>query len=248
MTGKTVRHVPSKRVAILQSNYIPWRGYFDIIGLVDEFIVYDDTQFTKNDWRNRNRIKTREGLKWLTVPVGIDIKRKIFEVDISDTRWQLRHWETLHHSYCKANFYTEISSIIAPVYLEMQHTNLSTLNLEIIKTICKFLEIETKITDSRNYKIEDGKTNRLVHLCRQSNADAYLSGPSAKSYIHEDQFNKNNIAIHWMDYSEYPSYQQLWGNFEPQVSILDLLFNAGKSSRNFMKFSAHKSCKDSYWR
>ncbi len=246
--GKTVRNVPSKRVAILQSNYIPWRGYFDIIGLVDEFIIYDDTQFTKNDWRNRNRIKTREGIQWLTVPVGIDIKRKIYEVEITDTRWQPRHWETLHHNYRKSSFYKEISSIIAPMYLEMNHTKLSALNLEMIKKICEFLEIETKITDSRDYKTEDGKTNRLVDLCKQSSADIYLSGPSAKNYIDEEKFRKNDISIHWMDYSEYSNYQQLWGNFEPQVSILDLLFNTGKSARNYMKFSKNKSCKHSYWR
>jgi hypothetical protein len=130
----------------------------------------------------------------------------------------------------------------------MNHTKLSALNLEMIKKICEFLEIETTITDSRDYKTEDGKTNRLVDLCKQSSAGIYLSGPSAKNYIDEEKFSKNDISIHWMDYSEYSSYQQLWGNFEPQVSILDLLFNTGKSARNYMKFSKYKSCKHSYWR
>ena len=229
--------IKSKRVAILQSNYIPWRGYFDIIGLVDEFIIYDDSQFTKNDWRNRNKIKTRDGLKWLTVPVGIDIKRKIYEVEIRDSRWQLQHWEMLHHNYRKADFYNEVSAIIAPLYLNKQYTNLSSLNLEIIKTICDYLEIKTTITDSRNYILDEGKTDRLVSLCRQSYANTYLTGPSAKNYIDENKFKDSDIEIKWMNYENYPIYQQLWGDFVPQVSILDLLFNAGKFSRNYMKCS-----------
>lgn len=235
-----MQHIPSKRIAILQSNYIPWRGYFDIIGLVDEFIIYDDIQFTKNDWRNRNKIKTSVGVKWLTVPVGVNIKRKICEVKLCDAHWKKNHWNTLHHNYCKAKFYNQISSIIAPIYLEMDHINLTDLNLHFIKTICKFLEIETLITDSRNYNTENGKNNRLIDLCKQSNANTYLTGPSARNYIDEDQFNGNNISIHWMDYSDYPVYQQMWGDFEPHVSILDLLFNAGKSSRKYMKFTELK--------
>lgn len=230
--------VPSKIVAILQSNYIPWRGYFDIIGLADEFIIYDDSQFTKNDWRNRNKIKTRDGLKWLTVPVGIDIKRKIHEVGISETRWQSSHWETIHHNYRKAKFYKEVSPIIAPFYLDREYTNLSTLNIELIKEICKYLDIQTAITDSRIFAPSFGKTARLVDLCKQANASIYLTGPSAKNYIDEAQFYENDISIAWMDYSEYPDYPQLWGCFESKVSILDLLFNTGKLSRNYMKFPA----------
>jgi len=147
----------------------------------------------------------------------------------------------LHHNYRKADHYKEIASVIAPIYLEISHDNLSALNLEMIKTICRFLEIKTRITDSRSYKNIDGKTNRLVDLCRQAKANNYLTGPSAKNYIDEDQFAKNDISISWMDYGDYPSYQQLWGNFESRVSILDLLFNVGKSSRNYMKFSEYKN-------
>lgn len=233
-----------KRVAILQSNYIPWRGYFDIIGLVDEFIVYDEVQYTKNDWRNRNRIKTREGLRWLSVPVGVKISRRIHEVDIQNPLWQRRHWEALHHSYSKARFYPQISKLLAPVYLEMRHTNLSSLNVFLIKEVCRYLGINTKITDSRHYQLEGDRTNRLIHLCRQSEAFDYLSGPSAKNYLDEAEFKRSGITIHWMDYSNYPSYEQLWGSFEPSVSILDLLFNLGEASRNHMKFSSALHCRD----
>jgi len=225
-----------KRVAVLQSNYIPWRGYFDIIGMADEFIIYDEVQFTKNDWRNRNKIKSRNGLQWLTIPVGVNIKRSISQVIIPDPAWQKKHWDTLHHSYRKAPYFNKLSHLIAPVYLDKVHSSLSMLNLELINLICNFLGIQTKITSSSDYRLEGDRNSRLISLCKQSKAGVYLSGPSAIGYLDEGLFNRENIAVRWVNYYNYPVYPQLWGGFEPRVSILDLIFNTGDDAPRYMKF------------
>jgi hypothetical protein len=226
-----------KKVAILQSNYIPWKGYFDLIASVDEFIIYDDMQFTKNDWRNRNKIKTPKGVEWLSVPVGQNIDRKIREVEIPDDRWQLKHWKTFMANYRGAPYYKPISEILEPFYLAKQHKNLSLLNKELIDLICSYLSIETKLKNSWDYKLVVGKTERLVDLCSKAMATKYISGPAAKDYLDVKMFKDAGIEVCWYDYSGYPVYPQLWGEFEHGVSILDLLFNCGPHSRKYMKIS-----------
>lgn len=224
-----------KKVAILQSNYIPWKGYFDLIASVDEFIIYDDMQFTKNDWRNRNKIKTPNGTEWLSIPVGQNINRKIRDVVIADHHWQLKHWRSIEGNYRRATYFDEIASILEPIYKQSQHTNLSSLNRQLIEVICNYLEINTKITNSWDYHLIDGKTERLADICRQAGATEYISGPAAKDYLENEVLEALNIKLSWFDYSDYPEYNQLWGQFEHSVSILDLLFNCGKNSSDFMK-------------
>jgi len=224
-----------KKVAILQSNYIPWKGYFDMIAAVDEFIIYDDMQYTKNDWRNRNRIKTPKGLEWLTVPAGQDISRRIRDVEISDHRWQIKHWKSLTSNYRKSPYFREISEWLEPLYLAKQHRNLSHLNCEFIEAICNYLDIQTKISRSWDYILTEGKSERLVDLCVQAGANEYISGPAAKNYLEKPIFSERDIRITWIDYSDYPEYPQLWGEFSHEVSILDLLFNCGEHSKNHMK-------------
>jgi hypothetical protein len=226
---------PTKKVAILQSNYIPWKGYFDLIAAVDEFIIYDDMQFTKNDWRNRNQIKTPNGQQWLTIPVGKAISRKIREVKIESTAWQKKHWRTLEMNYGRTPCFSEIAEWLRPLYLEASYTSLSELNQVFIQAICDYLNIRTRISRSWDYKLIEGKTERVVDLCLQSKASEYISGPSAKDYIDESQFLDNKITLTWFDYSAYVAYPQLWGEFAHGVSILDLLFNCGKKSPDFMK-------------
>ena len=172
-----------KKIAILQSNYIPWKGYFDIIAAVDEFILYDEMQFTKNDWRNRNQIKTPTGLLWLSVPVGKNISRRICDVEISDSRWQEKHWKSLQLNYSQASYFKEVSEWLEPIYRSGQHRYLSALNRTLIEAICDHLNISTTISNSWDYSLCEGKSERLVNLCQQAGADAYLSGPSAKNYI-----------------------------------------------------------------
>ncbi|NYZ67627.1 WbqC family protein [Endozoicomonas sp. SM1973] len=226
-----------KKIAILQSNYIPWKGYFDIIAAVDEFIIFDDMQFTKNDWRNRNIIKASQGIHWLTIPVGKNINRRIRDVHIASSTWQLKHWKSLESSYKKAAYFNEIAEWLSPLYLKNKFSYLSQLNRCFIECICDFLNINTYISNSWDYTLSNGKTERLVDLCHQSGATEYISGPAAKGYINDSVFHNQGIKLTWFDYSNYPSYPQLWGDFIHEVTILDLLFNCGRDAHLYMRYS-----------
>lgn len=227
-----------KKVAILQSNYIPWKGYFDLIAAVDEFILYDDMQYTRRDWRNRNQIKTSQGLQWLTVPVMVKGKyhQKIKETDIDGFDWTKKHWQALALNYRRAPYFTEIASWLEPLYHVNSYTNLSQLNRHFIEAVCAYLKIKTIISNSWDYLLIDGKTERLVDLCLQVNGSEYISGPAAKDYIVEKQFTEHNIKLTWFDYTGYPEYPQLWGEFSHGVTILDLLFNTGKEAHKYMRY------------
>lgn len=225
-----------KKIAILQSNYIPWKGYFDMIAAVDEFILYDDVQFTKNDWRNRNKIKTPRGVEWLSVPVGQNIKRQIREVQLSDNRWQNRHWATLCQNYKQAASFDSIAAMLEPLYLARDYSNLSELNRTLIEFVCGQLGIDTKISNSWDYDSAIGQTERLVSLCDQAGGTEYISGPSARNYLSEKLFLSRGIKLTWFEYNGYPEYPQLWGEYEPVVSIVDLLFNTGSNARKYMKY------------
>lgn len=226
-----------KKVAILQSNYIPWKGYFDMIAAVDEFIIYDDAQFTKNDWRNRNKIKTPQGLQWLTLPAGADIGRRIREVRLSDSRWRSKHWKSIESNYRRSPHFDEIAAWLEPLYLAETYTYLSQINRRFIESVCAYLAINTEIANSWDYTLLDGKTERLADLCIQAGATEYISGPSAKNYIEECVFADRGIKLTWFDYIGYPEYPQLWGEFAHEVTILDLLFNCGKDAPRYMRYT-----------
>lgn len=232
-----------KSVAILQSNYIPWKGYFDLIAAVDEFILYDEVQFTKNDWRNRNKIKTATGVEWLSVPVGQDIRRNIRDVVLPNSDWQEKHWRTLKTNYAKARYFPQIATILEPIYRAQNHRHLSALNRNLIVAICDYLGITTRISDSADYPVHPGdengggKTARLVSLCLQAQATHYVSGPSARSYLDVGAFAGQGITVSWFEYAGYPEYPQRWDGFEHAVSILDLLFNCGPSAAQYMLLS-----------
>ena len=224
------------KVAILQSNYIPWKGYIDLMAAVDEFIIYDDMQFTKNDWRNRNRIKTPKGVEWISVPTGQDIRRRIRDVELTSARWQQKHWRTIESNYRRAAHFGEVAAILEPLYTSRTYSHLSLLNRTLLEFVCDFMCIRTRISNSWDYEMTAGRTERLVDLCMQVGATEYVSGPSAKHYIDEQQFLERNIRVTWFDYSGYPEYPQLWGEFVHGVSVLDLLFNCGKSAPRYMKY------------
>jgi len=226
-----------KRVAILQSNYIPWKGYFEIIAAVDEFILYDDMQFTKNDWRNRNRIKTPKGTSWLSIPVGSDIRRRIRDVQLPLTTWAEEHWKILTLNYRSATCFDEIAQWLAPIYLENRCPDLSSFNRKLIESVCQYLGIRTAIRNSWDYTLADGKTERLIDLCRQASGSIYVSGPAARGYLDESLFRHSGIEVEWVQYGPYLEYSQLWGPFVHEVSILDLLFNCGGESARYMKCS-----------
>jgi hypothetical protein len=226
-----------KKVAILQSNYIPWKGYFDLIRLVDEFILYDDMQYTRRDWRNRNKIKTPNGLQWLTIPVEVKGKyfQKINETTVSDPEWARSHWSTIKSFYSKAPYFREYKDVFENFYLSTTEPFLSKINYELILIINKILGIKTKISWSSDYILSEGKTERLLDLTLQAGGTEYISGPAAKDYIEPELFEKAGVLLSWMDYSGYNEYPQLYPPFEHGVSVIDLIFNTGPEAINFLK-------------
>lgn len=227
-----------KKVAILQSNYLPWKGYFDLIAAVDEFILYDDVQYTRRDWRNRNQIKTPQGLQWLTVPVQVRGKfyQKIRDTQIDGHEWALAHWKALLQNYRRAPHFQVIAEWLEPLYLEQQDTHISQLNRRLIEAVCSYLGIKTIIRNSWDYALHDGKTECLAGLCQQAGGQDYVSGPSAKDYLEDKVFQDMGIQLTWFDYNGYPEYPQLWGRFAHNVSIVDLLFNCGPEAHRQMRF------------
>lgn len=226
-----------KKIAILQSNYIPWKGYFDLINMVDEFILYDDMQYTKRDWRNRNKIKTPQGLKWLSIPVEVKGKyfQKISETKINEKHWGKKHWDIIKQNYSKAPYFKEYKDIFEKLYLDNTEELLSQINHRFIVVICDILGITTKIRWSSEFHLIDGQTEKLLGICKDCDADLYLSGASAQSYFDVELVKKENIEVEWMDYSGYNEYNQMFEPFEHGVSILDLIFNEGSDAINFMK-------------
>ena len=176
-----------KKVAILQSNYIPWKGYFDLINMVDEFILYDEVQYTKNDWRNRNKIKTPQGIQWLTIPVRQEsLDQKIKDTKISDKKWNIKHWRTISQNYSKSKYFKDYKDIFEELYLTCDEEYLSQINYKFITTINEILEIKTKLIWSSEFELVDGQTEKLLGIYKDCNADIYLSGPAAKDYFNEE--------------------------------------------------------------
>jgi WbqC-like protein family len=216
------------KTAAVQSNYIPWKGYFDLIHDVDLFVFYDDNQYTSRDWRNRNRIKTAGGTQWLSIPVGHDRERLIHDVTIPDPAWQAKHWQTLSQSCAKCPHFARYKPWLEHVYLERRWDNLSALNHHMTQHIAaQFLGITTRFADSRVYAAQGQKLERMVDLVAKTGATHYLSGPAARDYIVPERFTERGITLAWKDYGGYPEYPQRHGPFEHGVSILDLLFNTG---------------------
>ncbi len=224
-----------KKIAILQSNYIPWKGVFDLINQVDKFVFFEDVQFTKRDWRTRNKIKTSNGELWLSVPVKkAPRETKINEIQISqETNWQQQHLESIKHSYSKAPFFNKYYEILEAIYLKQTWHNLSDFNICTTKLLCEVLGIQTELYNSSDFNVSGEKEDRLIQICKKFNADFYLSGPSAKDYIVNDKFANEGIHLAYITY-DYPSYKQLHGDFNHFVSVLDVLFNCGDESKDYI--------------
>jgi hypothetical protein len=226
-----------KTVAIIQSNYIPWRGYFDIIHDVDEFILYDDMQYTRRDWRNRNQIKTPQGLLWLSVPVQVKGKffQKINETTLENHDWAKNHFQTIQSFYSKSPFWKEYKEWLIELYSKAAECCIiSDVNEMFLHAICQKLNIVTLFTHSSDYHLLEGQTEKLVGLCKDAGATRYISGPAAKDYVVPDLFEAENIELVWKDYYGYPEYPQLYGEFIPNVSILDLLLNVGDKAPDYI--------------
>jgi hypothetical protein len=225
-----------KTVAIIQSNYIPWKGYFDLIRGSDEFIFFDDVQYTRRDWRNRNRIKGKHGLQWLSIPVRSKgrYSSAIKDMVIGDSQWAENHWKTIVASYARAPYFKEYEETFAALYAGSSERLLVDVNHRFIRAICELLGITTKLTRSSDYRLIEGKTERIVSLCRQAGATRYLSGPKARDYLEASAFAGAGIELCFVDYSRYPEYPQLHPPFEHQVSVIDLIFNRGPEAGRYL--------------
>jgi hypothetical protein len=205
--------------------------------MVDEYILYDDVQYTKRDWRNRNRIKTRDGAKWLTIPVMVKggYTQKIKETQIADSKWPRKHWATIRHAYSAAPFFPDYKELFEDLYLSNNETYLSRVNYRFLRALQKLLQIETKVTWSMDYQLKaSDKTERLVELCVQAGATEYLSGPKAIDYLDKDLFHQEGIKVTFVEFNGYPAYNQLYPPFDHYVSVVDLIFNMGDQANKCM--------------
>ncbi len=229
--------MPTKNVVITQSNYIPWRGFFDVINTADVLVLYDDVQYTRRDWRNRNKIKTSQGVKWLTIPVEVKGKyhQQIRETRIADSKWNRTHWKTLQLNYARAPFFKEYRPFFEELYLAEQSEWLSEVNRRFLEKIAGLLGIDTEFRWSWEFEAEGGRTERLVAICKALGATDYWSGPKAKAYLDETLFEREGIRVHYFDFTGYPPYRQLFGEFVDHLSIVDLIFNEGLQAPQFMK-------------
>lgn len=235
----------AKSVVITQSNYIPWRGYFDMLRSVDQVILLESVQYTRRDWRNRNRIKTPNGPLWLTVPVEVKGRydQAIDETLISDPNWATAHIRSIEMAYKRAAHF----SAVAPWLFDLlgraaTESHLTKVNEKLIRAICEYLDVTVPI--SRCSDVLDRKvlavmdpTERLLKLCLAAGASHYVSGPAAKSYLNVKLFEEHGIEVGWMDYSGYKEYPQLWGEFDPSLSVIDLLLNTGPEAKRYLERS-----------
>jgi len=224
-------------VAITQSNYIPWKGYFDLMRSADVFVLYDSVQYTKRDWRNRNRIKTPQGGQWLSIPVRVKSRylQQIRDVAIAEPRWHERHWAGLHGNYRAAPHYDVIAPEIADLYDRCAGiTHLSQVNALLLRGLADLLGVRTPFVDSTTLGSRPGRTENLVHLCRELGATTYLSGPAAQDYLDERLFEEVGIAVQYFDYAGYKVYPQLHGSFDHNVSAVDLLMNTGTQAAQYL--------------
>jgi hypothetical protein len=222
------------KVGMIQSNYIPWRGYFDFIDDVDLFLFYDDVQYTHRDWRNRNRIKTRNGPVWLSVPVVHNSETLIQDARIDyQNRWVEKHLRTLRFEYRAsahlANYIDEFSDI-----LQSRPATISGLNVAICRWVMGKLGIRTETRMSSEFCVSGDKFVRPLTILKRIGATSYLSGPSAKPYTDPRAFAEAGVRLEYKTYT-YSEYPQLHGPFEPNLTVLDLLFNCGEASRNHLK-------------
>ena len=222
------------RVAISQPTYLPWMGYFGLMDAVDLFVFYDDTQFVKQSWQQRNRIKTSKGELWLTVPVVRQFGQEIKDVKIDNsTNWSKKHIRSIMYNYEKSPYYEEFYPIMEDLYNQKWQTLLE-LNLSIIKTLMDFTGINTETMLSSELNTTGTKTDRLVEMLDKIGATEYVSGPAARSYLDKEKLEENGFSLYWYEF-EHPVYPQLYGEFIPYLSAIDLIFNTGEGAAEIIR-------------
>lgn len=217
------------KVIITQSNYIPWKGYFSYMRKATHFVVYDDMQYTKRDWRNRNKLVTPQGIKWLSIPIDVKGKfsQKINEAKVADLNWGRDHWNFIETNYRNAPHFKKYAEVFKPLYLNSKSEYLTDINLAFIKEILQLLNINIEIIKSSEFELFGDKTEKLVNICKVLNATEYYTGPAAKEYMDELKFLENNVKVEYYSLEGYPAYKQLYGEFDHYVSIIDMFFNIG---------------------
>ncbi len=214
------------RVAIVQSCYVPWKGYFDLIRNADHFILLDDVQYSRGDWRNRNQVKTASGLKWLTIPLRHSgtFPAAIRDMRVADPGWSASHYATIQQAYRDSPGWAVLRDWMKGALLAAKAETLTEVNDFLLRSLCEMLGIRTPITQSVIHGVAcDNPTERVVRLCQAVGATHYLSGPSARDYMEERRFDEAGIRLEYFDYSGYPEYQQPHGPFEHHVSIVDTI-------------------------
>ena len=226
------------KVAILQPSYIPWKGVFHMIEKCDTFVFYDDVQYDKHSWRNRNKIKTYQGSTWLTIPVladgNVDESTPINKIKIDQrSKWNSKHLKSMTQSYQKAPFFDQYKSLLKEIYNESPEY-LSDLTIPTTRLLAQTLGCNTQFINSSDLDgIAGVKTERLIQILKKVGGTHYISGPAAKDYLDEKLLAENNISLEYMDY-HYPEYDQLYGSFDHFVSVLDLLFMKGEKAKDYI--------------
>lgn len=233
------------KVVILQPSYIPWRGYFDQIRRADVFIFYDDVQYDKHGWRNRNLIKTAQGTQWLTIPVhsrGVTEGIAIKDVRIDWSKpWAKNHLKALTFAYKKAPYFQNYLPLLESFYSRRDEC-LADFTIETTILLSRALGItSTRFLRSSELTGIDGiKTDRLIQILQRVGANHYISGPSARHYIEQEKFHQAGITLEYMEYN-YPEYPQLYPPFDPNVTILDLLFMTGERASDYFLQTARSN-------
>lgn len=228
------------KIGIQQIGYLPWLGFFDQIYRCDKFVLHIDVQFDRHSWRNRNRVRTREGWCWLTVPVCTKgfFGQNIKETRISNReRWFKKHWLNIRHNYLKARFFSKYAYFFEETFLCKKWEFLVDLDLYIINWCLKELGISTEIIISSQIKSRSTKTEGIIAICKELGADSYLSASAGRNYLDEDRLGAEGIGLEYQDY-KHPVYQQVYPGFFSHLSIIDLLFNAGEESLGILSGGA----------
>lgn len=220
-------------IFVHQPEYMPWLGFFDKLARCDTFVIYDDAQFQHGGFHNRNKIRTLEGWQWLTVPITHGYPQTIKDVKISGTEWKNKHLNAIKHHYEKTPYFNDYFPIIKET-LDFDHESLLALNMHLIRTFAEILSIRANMVRSSEFTYKGKEKNeKLISMCRFMGADVYLSGSGGRSYIDEALFSRANLDVKWHSY-EHPTYMQRYEGFEPNMSVIDLLFNAGPKAKEIM--------------
>jgi len=217
-------------VAVHQPQYLPWIGYFDKMRRADVFCYLDDVQYKKNEWQNRNRIKSAQDWQWLTVPVRYRFPEKINEVQINNTtNWSKKHLQALTTNYSRAPYFKAYISIFEDIFSK-EWDLISELNIHLVERLRDALQLQEKTTTiSSEFDLREEPTDRLIDICKALGADTYLAGQGAASYMDVARFEENGLKVITQDV-KHPVYPQLFKDFESHLSIVDLLFNCGPKS------------------